>query len=89
MDALEFVYDARRPWYLLDQRIEDQYSVRLLIDVTHLTNGRFSMSSIFIPYRNAKSVHPEAHLLLLHSDQLDAARQPRPTQGVARHTAVH
>lgn len=82
MDAREFVYDARRPWYLLDQGIEDQYWVRLLVFVTHLTNGKFPMSPIFIHYRNAKSVHPEAHLLLLlllllHSDQLNAARLPR------------
>lgn len=76
MDAREFVDDARRPWYLLDQGIEDQYSVRLAVDTTHLTNGTFPMSPIFIPYWSAESVYPEAHLLLLlllPRDQLSAA----------------
>ena len=45
VDAHEFVYDARRPRYLLDQAIEDQYSVRPFVDIAHLTNGRFPMTS--------------------------------------------
>ena len=91
MDAHEFVYDARRPWYLLDQGIENQYSVRLVVDITHLTNGRFPMSPIFIPYRNAESVYPEAHLLLLllllPGDQLSRKSQ-LPSEHASQDTSM-